>query len=907
MNETPLLDASCRVALAAFLHDLGKFAERARIAEAFTKDADGNTRKALNEALYCPQFQGRVTHVHAAFTAIAMDLLEPHLPELVGMDMDPFAAWKRADTDDSLINAAAKHHRPETFLQWVVAMADRLASGFEREEFADYNAAEEEPKNHYRVRQSTLFAGIRLAESAHATQEWCYPLRPFSVAAMFPGPKDTLEPADQKAAQEAYRQLWEQFASALEAIPRKHRQHLPLWLDHFDTLWQTFAQAIPSATVGKVRPDVSLYDHSKTTAALAVALWRYHHDLGHEPDRVRESLRAAWDIQRQDGDGAQAWEEETFLLVQGDFFGIQNFLFAEGGEAARRAAKLLRGRSFYVALLTDLAALKVLDALQLPATSQIINAAGKFLIVAPNTPAVVEKLSELQRELDAWFLEHTLGQSNIGLAWTPACARDFRRQEGEQSPFRSLMDRLFATLEERKMQRFDLCGQAAPAPIFTDYLTRFAHGACAIDGRSPATRELAGEEGIWVSDLSHDQVSIGKYLTNKDRIVVTRQPLAAFGGTEGLLLPIFGWHLYFTGGEEETGKFGAAAQSGQVVRLWDFSLPEADPNQALWNGYARRYINAYIPRFGTPNELERQRYDTPDAQNPRAFQSFEDIARADQRWDPEKEEYVGIEALMTCKGDVDNLGQIFQRGLEQPTFAKMASLSRQMNAFFAVYLPYLCRTEFPQTYTVFAGGDDFFLIGPWRQSIRLARQMRERFSAYVAENPGIHFSAGMLMSKPGIPIRQMARQAESALDEAKHHHPKGHARPPKNQVTLWNTVISWDDLSRLMDRSERLGTLQEQYKLSGGYVYGLLSLVDMAAEEYRGGRPEAALWHSRFSYQTYRAVERAIENKGSLNDTLQKRKNAFAVLSSEIYEGMSHYRERYRIPIFYHLYQQRDA
>ncbi|WP_198924376.1 hypothetical protein, partial [Acidithiobacillus caldus] len=160
---------------------------------------------------------------------------------------------------------------------------------------------------------------------------------------------------------------------------------------------------------------------------------------------------------------------------------------------------------------------------------------------------------------------------------------------------------------------------------------------------------------------------------------------------------------------------------------------------------------------------------------------------------------------------------------------------------------------------------------------------------------------------PGIPIRQMARQAESALDEAKHHHPKGHARPPKNQVTLWNTVISWDDLSRLMDRSERLGTLQEQYKLSGGYVYGLLSLVDMAAEEYRGGRPEAALWHSRFSYQTYRAVERAIENKGSLNDTLQKRKNAFAVLSSEIYEGMSHYRERYRIPIFYHLYQQRDA
>ena len=237
----------------------------------------------------------------------------------------------------------------------------------------------------------------------------------------------------------------------------------------------------------------------------------------------------------------------------------------------------------------------------------------------------------------------------------------------------------------------------------------------------------------------------------------------------------------------------------------------------------------------------------------------------------------------------------------------MASLSRQMNAFFAVYLPYLCQTEFPQTYTVFAGGDDFFLIGPWGQSIRLALRMRERFAAYVAENPDIHFSTGMIMSKPGIPIRQMARQAESALERAKHHRPTAHAKPPKNRVTLWNTVVSWDELGTLIDRSDRLGALQEQYRLSRGYVYGLLSLVDMAAEEHRGGRPDAALWHSRYSYQTYRAVERAIDNKSSQAETLQKRKSAFAVLSSEIYEGLHQYRERYRIPLFYHLYQQRDA
>ena len=77
------------------------------------------------------------------------------------------------------------------------------------------------------------------------------------------------------------------------------------------------------------------------------------------------------------------YAEPKFLLVQGDFFGIQNFLFAAGAETRKQAAKLLRGRSFQVSLFTEMAALRLLDELALPPTSQVLNAAGKFLIVAP--------------------------------------------------------------------------------------------------------------------------------------------------------------------------------------------------------------------------------------------------------------------------------------------------------------------------------------------------------------------------------------------------------------------------------------------------------------------------------------------------------------------------------------------
>ncbi len=117
MSISPTQMASCRVALAAFLHDLGKFAERARLSEAQDKDKEGNTRQAINALLYCPEFAGRRTHVHAAYTAIGMDLLEECLPPLVGEEMVPFAPWREKNADDSIINAAAKHHRPETFLQ----------------------------------------------------------------------------------------------------------------------------------------------------------------------------------------------------------------------------------------------------------------------------------------------------------------------------------------------------------------------------------------------------------------------------------------------------------------------------------------------------------------------------------------------------------------------------------------------------------------------------------------------------------------------------------------------------------------------------------------------------------------------------------------------------------------------
>lgn len=894
------LRASCRIALAGLLHDLGKFAERADLAVDSTL-LENNIHQYSPYHQTQPKDRGWFSHQHAAYTGLAFDRIEALLPKVRGdTETAPFGNA----ADDSLINAAARHHRPETGLQWVIATADRVASGFERTEFDRYNAAPNEQtptkKNHYTARLLTLFEQIRLEDRKdQGALKYRYPLKPMTPASLFPVPADDYENGDKDKARAEYNQLWAGFEQALAKIPASHRQALPLWLDHFETLWACYTAAIPSATAFNVKPDVSLYDHSKAVAALAVALWRYHHDRGDALENSRSRLADRAD-----------WNQPKFLLVQGDCFGIQDFIFATGGETQKRAAKLLRGRSFYVSLLSECAALRVLEALDLPGTSQIINAAGKFLIVAPNTAETVEKLMAVQQTLDSWFLTHSWGQAGIGLAWEPACCNDFLKGSSSKRPFADLVKRLFQKLEEIKLQRFDLCGTPTHPPLFEGYLQQFGTlGECKIDGRSPAIREIA--PGIGVCALAADQIAIGNRLTNCDRILITRQRL----NSTTLTTPIFGYFISFSDNANETGRFAAEADKGNLRRYWDIAMPET-LDRPLWDGCARRAINGYIPRFEGQNSWESDKYprleDKADFDpHPGEPKTFNHLACEDRQLD-QQQCWVGVEALMTLKGDVDNLGTIFQRGLSEMSFARMAALSRQLNAFFAIYLPALCQSQarFRNTYTVFAGGDDFFLIGPWRSQIQLAARMQQEFVRYVAHNTSITFSAGLAMTKPGLPVRALAGLAEEALEQAKGH-PIDKVLSPivKNAVCCFGQTVNWNIYAELLRKGDELEQLACDLKLSSGYLYGLLHLTQMA-ENLRSGRTdqrgqreqrlENALWHSRFAYRTRRLLER----QKDLDEAARRRWQQ--ELAAIIAAGIERFAGAYQIALFAYLYQQRD-
>jgi CRISPR-associated protein Csm1 len=890
MNGT-LMDRSCRVALAAYLHDLGKFAERAG---AFDKDP----RLDAHLTLYCPM--GRAgesrwfTHRHAAHTALAFDLIEKHLPALLDGDPSPFVGRVHAgdpggiEATDSLVNAAAAHHKPDSFLQWIIATADRIASGFEREEFERYNAAKDETRtglDHVTARSLTLFEQLRIGSRAvpDGSLRFRYSLRPLGPEAIFPVAAQGYESRDRERARQEYRRLWDEFVTGLEAIPRSHRSNWALWLDHFDSLWLTFTHAIPAATAFNIKPEVSLYDHSRATAALAVALWRWHEAHGQTDDLAAAALR-----ERKDYSAAK------FLMIQGDFFGIQNFLFAAGGETRKQAAKLLRGRSFQVSLFTELAALRLLDQLALPPTSQVLNAAGKFLIVAPNTHEVRETLSRSRAEFDAWFVDHTFCMAGMGVASIEATSSDFLKgDDHRESPYGGLLQRLYHSLEREKHRRFDLCARDATAVASTD----FRYGVCEYNGRLPADRPRSNDVPASCA-LSRDQIEIGEALPQFDRLLILQEEagrqLRKTHDLAPLELNLFGYLLAFTGGESESGRFGDLAREGSLRRCWDFSTtdPEKDgAEKPLWLGYARRFIGGYVPRISAEDLAHRDRYkgleEPPDALGLKTLDliACEDRELHDGKWR-------GIVSLGVLKGDIDDLGELFRVGLGSPTFAKTAGLSRQINAFFAIYLPRLLQSEFGNVYTVFAGGDDFFLIGPWRTIQKLAARMRVEFTRYTAENPEVHFSAGIVSQKPGAPIGALAELAEEALKAAK-------KQPGKDAVTCFGETVPWKDWSRLEKALRQLEEVDAEASLSSGYIYRLFQFVDMRQSEKRGS-PEGSLWRARFQYLTRRLI---VDKERSLDET--RRHELFERLAGSIGGAIENLGSCYRIPLFNHLYRSR--
>ncbi|RLB27944.1 MAG: type III-A CRISPR-associated protein Cas10/Csm1, partial [Deltaproteobacteria bacterium] len=559
---------------------------------------------------------------------------------------------------------------------------------------------------------------------------------------------------------------------------------------------------------------VSLYDHCRATAALATALYLYH--------KENNSLNE---------DSIKNDDTEKFLIVSGDLYGIQDFIFKGYGDTRKHRSKLLRGRSLYVSLLSELAADIICRKIGLHRMSSLLNAAGKFLIIAPNTEKAQDAVNEVDCHINDWLYGITLGEAAIGITSLTATPRDFVEKH-----FQKLWDRISFQIEKKKFSKLDLDRHGGAVQ---HYLERFNNDlrspVCPICGKRPSSdmvegSSYIGQETMSACKLCRDQIFLGTQIVKNNNIAVLSKDAKCGPLSSRLVEPIYGIYqiVFLDGGHE------SMAQRGELLGYWDIQ-PWA--RESMASRATLKMINGYVPVYTQEDEhderilysekSERKKLEAIEQIKPGDPKPFTHIAAKALNVREDSKTYAGVDALGVLKADVDNLGLIMSCGLkpERFTISRIATLSRQLNTFFACYLPSKLKGDarYKEVYTVFGGGDDLFLIGPWNVMLNLGLELSKDFKRYCCGNPELHLSAGIIYCKLNTPLDTMATQAEEALELSK--------GGEKDRVTVFGETVPWFNVEDLLQVKDKLQKWYQENIVTRSMLYKLNEFIYMAAQE----------------------------------------------------------------------------
>jgi len=648
---------------------------------------------------------------------------------------------------------------------------------------------------------ASIFGSVQIG---HSITPGYLPVAPVNVAGPTIYPASHAPSAD--SLRKAYRDLVTHFADSARLI-RPVAQANPLaYLEGLHLLMAQYAAHVPLAA--QVR-DVSLFDYSHIVAALTTCLRPV------EDGEIERLLGLS-------GETLFAQDMPVATLIGGDIAGVQNFIY--GLQTASRAAQSLRGRSFYLQLLTEAAQRYILQRLDMPITSVIYSGGAHFFLLAP-LAAASHLLNDLRHDLTTILLDYHGRDLYLALGQADLKARDFR--EGEMSKRWSA---LHADLRRVKNRRYtELRPDERDERVFRPVM-------------KPASVEA--DEDMFAR--------MGRALPRAAYLLYG----VAAPSAGGSIFDALGLRFALDTLGEPREPLHDAAYIVRLALADDAGKPA--PTRGIVVDGVRYTINL-IPEDKT----------------------FDQIADASAAYDVEGRPH-GIQRLGILRMDVDNLGRLFAEGLGQrATLARIATLSRSLATFFEGRVGILCRQieqGDPSIYAVYAGGDDVFLVGPWRLMPQLARLIRTEFDRLTGQHPDLTLSAGISLVARKYPLYQAAADAGEALDKSKSY-------SGKDAITFLDETLPWGaSIGRVGESFASVETwahkLIAQGQQSAQFPMGLLGrLMDLEAQRREdvkcGMNGQWGRWIWQGVYQLYRLrsqyqKDRTAELIGEILVTLQR-------------------------------------
>lgn len=499
------------------------------------------------------------------------------------------------------------------------------------------------------------------------------------------------------------------------------------------TMLYKYTSQIPAGIEGL--SDVSLYDYTKTAAAITVAL------------------------SQSDNNG------QPFLLVGADFSGIQSYIYTI---IPKRAAKSLKGRSFYLRLLSDSIVRYLLKELELYSANVVYNSGGCFYMLAPNSKEAVNSIANATKKIEKALFKELGTSLYVALDYVELSRNAMLCANGEY--LQDAWKNLFLVRDKKKNHKFSSLLKEEYASFFDTGTQREVYKKDSITGEEflPGEKSVTIKEGdseLTLRPITALQIDLGTKLRDTDTIIVTEKRLNT-KITNATPLDL-GFTYYLVNIVNELPgiytELTALGEKATIIRLnetGDYSLK-----------------NIYKIEFYGGNEVG-----IPTG-------TYEEMSEGEN-----------FNRLGVLRMDVDNLGTIFQSGIpkEKASLARYAALSRSFDYFFSGYLNTIWANYKPQqSQIIYSGGDDLFIVGRWDTAINLAEKIRNDFKRYTCYNDRFSLSGGIAIVPPKLPL--MAAAEESAGEEANAKEHRCNNRP-KDSISFMHIALNWDEEFKIVKK-----------------------------------------------------------------------------------------------------------
>ena len=688
---------------AALLHDIGKIWQRTKYSK-----SDYRHPKNLDLSTDNIGFNG----AHAKWSAEFFD--------------------KYLKLDADIRDAALFHHKPENApteaskkIALLVQIADWLSSSERKEkEIEDIT----DPVNEPLISIFSNITKIKKNGEWKDQKPYYYPIKNLNFkigdeAVLMPTPiKKSIMSGSNLTPDYTY--LWEAFERELEHIIKKG-----LTIELLLQLLEKYSWSVPQAAY-KHLPDISLYDHLKTTCAIASCL--YHANLSFE-----ELLELKNKIYNR-----EKTKESLFLLVKGDVSGIHNFIFTI---ISKSALKTLKGRSLFIEFLTEAVARTILRELNLPITNILYCGGGNFYLLLSAKSEL--QLKELRKKISKKVLNNLGGELYFAIDWVKLAISDFFPEN-----FGTKWDEASEKVNSKKQTQYS---EINLKENYEQFFEPFEKGGtkkqCDICHAEIDVKEIKKWEDNEVCQLCDSFSKMVDSLRTAKEVFISSGDFTDKKKSEKI-------NSYF----EILNKLGT-----------EISF---DPSEQNNNQIAYEIPNKGLPKIpfkmisrGIPFDMQEQK-----------IRDFDTLAAS----------ATGAEMLAILKMDIDSLGKIFRFGLrENNTISRISTLSNMISRFFSGYLEELIASNEDYNnncYTIFAGGDDLLIVGSWNIIFDLAYNIYDDFRKFTCSNPNITLSAGIIVINEKYPIIRGTSETEEALDIAKNY------QEDKNNVNLFGESFKWD-------------------------------------------------------------------------------------------------------------------